>query len=334
MNDNTPIQTTTSADDICTLAPYRVGFVALLGKPNVGKSTLFNTLLGQKYAIVSPRPQTTRLPLRGILNRPDAQVIFIDTPGMHEPRHRLGHLMVKLARQSLKTADLICLLVDITTPPSKLDKAIANQVRHAQVPSLLLLNKIDLPYQKGHGQNLGTTQKQHISADNLQLYRSLGNWTMELALSARTGTGVSAVVDEIIRHLPPGEPLYPEDYVVDQSERTLVADLVREKVLLFAKEEVPHAVAVEVEEWIEQDHVTYIRMTVNVEKESQKRILIGTNGGMLKRIGSAARIDIETLLARPVYLDLWIKVRRNWRNDPSLLGWLGYHAREQGTGDS
>jgi GTP-binding protein Era len=290
-----------------------VGFVALVGKPNVGKSTLLNSVLQQKVAIVSWRPQTTRVPLRGILNRADAQVIFIDTPGIHEPRHELGHFMVKLATQSIPNADVVCMMVDISTPPTNLDKRIAQLVNEARVPHLLVLNKVDVRPRGGV---------------HLEAYRELGTWEMELAISAHTGLGVPSFVDEIVVRLPVGEPLYPEDWIADQSVQNLAAELVREKVLHFTRQEVPHAVAVEAEEWEEHDTTTYIRMSINVEKPSQKRIIIGTGGAMLKRIGSAARADIERMVERKVYLDLWVKVRPNWRNDPSSLGWLGYRTRD------
>ena len=298
------------------IAPIHVGFVALVGKPNVGKSTLLNRILHQKVAIVSPRPQTTRVPLRGILNRPDAQVVFIDTPGIHEPRHELGQFMVKLAQQTIPAADVVCMMVDISTPPSNLDRRIAEQVRRANTPRLLLLNKLDC--------------RPRGRTTHFEAYRDLGPWDMELALSARTGDGIDALLEHLVTRLPMGIPLYPDDWVADQSVQSMAAELVREKVLRFIQHEVPHAVAVEAEEWEERDEVTYVRMTINVEKQSQKAIIIGAGGAMLKRIGSAARTDIERLVERRVYLDLWVKVRPNWRNDPSSLGWLGYRAKDFG----
>ncbi len=287
----------------------RVGFVALVGRPNVGKSTLLNALVGQKVAIVSPRPQTTRVPLRGILTRPGAQIIFIDTPGIHEPRHNLGQFMVTLAKRAIPDADVACMMVDIHRPPDDLDQRIAAEVRRANAPRILVLNKVDLP-PRGEG--------------HLEAYRSLGTWDMEVAISATTGAGVAGLLEEIVARLPEGEPLYPPDWMVDQNVQTLAAELVREKVLLFAEHEVPHSVAVEVEEWEEKEHAAYIRMTINVERDSQKGILIGAGGAMLKRIGQAARRDIETLVEQHVYLDLWVKTRANWRNNPASLGWLGY----------
>lgn len=291
-------------------ADYRSGFVALVGKPNVGKSTLLNALLGQKVAIVSPKPQTTRMPIRGILTRPDAQIIFVDTPGIHDPRTKLGSFMVEQARRAIPDADVICLLVDITRPPSRLDERIAALVRRSRAPRILVLNKIDRPNPNGQA---------HLAA-----YRALGPWDMEVAISALRGQGLEALVDEIVQRLPHGVPLYPEDQITDQSTREYVAELVREQVLRYTEQEVPHSVAVEIEEWEEKERVLYIRATVYVEKESQKGILIGAGGAMLKRIGSAARQNIEAALGRTVYLDLWVKARPHWRDDPASLYWLGY----------
>jgi GTPase len=294
--------------------PIKSGFVAIVGKPNVGKSTLLNALLGQKVTIVSPRAQTTRVPVRGILSRPDAQVVFIDTPGIHQPSHKLGKFMVDLAERTLPNADVICFMVDISQPPSQLDRRIADQVQRARGYKLLLLNKVDLPPRRG--------------SSHLEEYQSLGRWTMELAISAQRGQGLASLLDEIVARLPAGHALYPSEQVTDQSEQQLAAELVREKVLYFIQQEVPHAVAVEVDEWEQKDAAVYIRMTINVEKESQKGILIGAGGAMLKRIGSSARRDIEHMLNQKIFLELWVKVRENWRDDLSAMGWLGYRMKD------
>ena len=301
----------TLVSDSRPLAPdFRTGFVALVGKPNVGKSTLLNALLGQKVAIVSPKPQTTRIPMRGILTRPDAQVIFVDTPGIHDARTKLGSFMVDQARRTIPDADVVCFLVDITQPPGRLDRRIAELVRRGRAPRLLVLNKVD--QRNPHGQ------------EHLEAYRALGSWDMELAISALKHEGLETLLDEIVRRLPPGPPHYPDDQLTDQSAREQAAELVREQVLRHIEQEVPHGVAVEIEEWEEKEHAVYIRMTIYVEKESQKGILIGSSGAMLKRIGSGARRGIEELLGRAAYLDLWVKARPNWRDDPSSLRWLGY----------
>jgi GTP-binding protein Era len=309
-------QETGAAQSPVSLSPvsvsegFRAGFVALVGKPNVGKSTLLNALLGQKVAIVSPKPQTTRMSLRGVLNRPDAQVVFVDTPGIHDPRNKLGSFMVEQARRSVPDADVVCFVVDISAPPNRTEQRIAGLVRKARAAKILVLNKVDRPTRDGQA--------------NLDAYRAIGPWDMEVAVSALRGEGLETLIDEIVARLPQGPPLYPPDQTTDQSERELASELVREQVLRHTEQEVPHGVAVEVEEWQEKEQATYIRMTVHVEKDSQKGILIGAGGAMLKRIGSAARAGIERAIGRPVYLDLWVKVRPNWRDDPASLNWLGY----------
>jgi GTP-binding protein Era len=289
---------------------FRSGFVALVGRPNVGKSTLLNALLGQKVAIVSPKPQTTRMPLRGILNRPDAQIVFVDTPGIHDPRTKLGSFMVEQARRSIPDADVVCFVVDIASPPNRTEQRIATLVARSRARRLLVLNKVD--------------QRTPAGQANLVAYRALGPWDMEVAVSALRSQGLTTLLHELVQRLPPGPPLYPDDQVTDQSEREHAAELVREQVLRFTEQEVPHGVAVEVEEWEDKPNAVYIRMTIYVEKESQKGILIGANGTMLKRIGSGARPAIEAISGKPAYLDLWVKVRLNWRDDPSSLRWLGY----------
>jgi GTP-binding protein Era len=294
---------------------YRAGFVALVGKPNVGKSTLLNALLGQKVAIVSPKPQTTRVAQRGILNHPDAQIVFVDTPGIHDPRTKLGSYMVEQARRSIPDADVVCFVVDISTPPNRIEQRIAELARRARAPRILVLNKLD---QRPRG---GTTY--------LEAYRQLGPWDMEVAVSALRHKGLETLIDEIVQRLPAGAPLYPQDQVTDQSEREHAAELVREQVLRYIEQEVPHGVAVEVEEWQQKEQAIYIRMTVYVEKDSQKGILIGAGGAMLKRIGSGARQGIEGVVGRQVYLELWVKVRPNWRDDPSSLHWLGYRGERR-----
>jgi GTP-binding protein Era len=287
----------------------KAGFVALLGKPNVGKSTLLNAYLGQKVSIVSPKPQTTRIPVRGILNRDDAQVIFVDTPGLHTPRSSLGEYMVQAARRAIPDSDVLCLVVDASAPPSAQDQQIAQAVLRARKPAILVLNKMDI------------ARKADV---HLQAYRDLGPWDTEVAVSASTTEGVAGLLDEIIQRLPEGPRLFPAEQLTDLSEREQVAEVIREKVLLNTAEEVPHGVAIEVEEWAERGERLYIRATVNVEREGHKGIIIGEGGKMLKKIGAAARYEIERALGRPVYLDLWIKVRKNWRQDPSSLRWLGY----------
>jgi len=289
---------------------FRSGFVALVGKPNVGKSTLLNALLGQKIAIVSPKPQTTRVAQRGILNLEEAQLIFVDTPGIHDPRTKLGSFMVEQARRSIPDADVVCFVVDISAPPNRTEQRIADLARRSRAPRILVLNKLD--------------QRPRGGVNFLDAYRELGPWDMEVAVSALRRKGLETLVEELVSRLPAGPPLYPVDQITDQSEREHAAELVREQVLRFIEQEVPHGVAVEVEEWEEKGQAVYIRMTIYVEKDSQKGILIGAAGAMLKRIGSGARRGIEETIGRQAYLELWVKVRPNWRDDSSSLHWLGY----------
>ena len=296
-------------------AVVKSGFVALVGKPNVGKSTLLNAYLDTKVSIVSPKPQTTRVAVRGILNRDDAQVVFVDTPGLHQPRSRLGDYMVEAARRAIPDADVICFVVDATEPPSAQDRRIAQLVKRSGKPAILALNKVDVA--------------RHADV-TLQQFRELGPWDAEVAVSATRQEGIAGLLEEIVARLPLGPRLFPLEQVTDLSERERVAEFVREKVLLHTQQEVPHGVAVEIEEWERRGERLYIRATVNVERDGHKGIIIGENGQMLKRIGAAARFEIERMLGRPVFLDLWVKVRKDWRSDPASLRWLGYDMRQLG----
>lgn len=291
------------------------GFVALVGKPNVGKSTLLNAYFSTKVSIVSPKPQTTRIAVRGILNRDDAQVVFIDTPGIHQPRSRLGEYMVESARRAIPDADVVCLIVDASVPPDAQDRRIAQLVKRSHKPSILVLNKIDIA--------------RHADVV-LPQYRELGPWDSEVALSAKKQDGIEALLSEIVTRLPAGPRLFPVDQLTDLPEREHIAELIREKVLLNTDQEVPHGVAIEIEEWEPRGERLYIRATVNVEREGHKAIIIGENGQKLKKIGSAARFEIERALNRSIYLDLWIKVRKDWRRDATSLRWLGYDIRNLG----
>ncbi|MBA3468759.1 MAG: GTPase Era [Herpetosiphonaceae bacterium] len=290
----------------------RSGFVALIGKPNVGKSTLLNAYLGQKVSIVSPKPQTTRVPVRGILNGPEAQIVFVDTPGIHQPRHKLGSFMVDMARRAIPNADVLCFVVDISVPPSRQDREIAEMVLKSRQPHILVLNKVD------------ATREADL---HLRQYRHMGEWECEVAVSAKNRLGLETLLEEITARLPIGPRLYPEDQLSDMSERELVSEMIREKVMLNTEQEIPHSVAVEVEEWEDRDKAIYIRANISVEKESQKGIVIGAGGVMLKKIGAAARYEIERSLGQHVFLDLWVKVRENWRQKPNELRWLGYDVK-------
>ncbi len=292
------------------------GYVAVVGKPNVGKSTLMNRILGEKIAIVSPKPQTTRLRQLGIYTAPDVQAIFVDTPGIHQPRHKLGKFMVEVARSALNDADVILFVCDLTTLPDDDDARVAAMIREAiNVPILMALNKLDL-----------LRPEQVIP--HVEAYRALmpeADWE---SLSAANGDGVPSLLRRVIAKLPPGPLYYPEDQLSTMPLRDIAAEIVREKVLLNLEQEVPHAVAVEVEEFIERSPtLTYIRVIIYVERESHKSILIGRGGAMLKKIGSEARAELEHLLGTQVYLEPWVKVLKNWRQDETLLARLGYRLR-------
>ena len=312
-----------SAPDIEGLLPaleelpagHRSGFVAVVGRPNVGKSTLINGWLGQKIAIVSPKAQTTRNRLMGILTRPDAQVILFDTPGLHRPRHRLGEYMVGQAEETLPDADVICLVVDASEPPSRADELIAENVRQKApgVSLVLALNKSDL---------LPPEAAQERASAYRELVPAADGW---LLLSALDPAGRADLLERIINLLPLGPRYYPADQVTDQQERFIVAELVREQVLRATAQEVPHSVAVQVQEFKRRsEDMTYISATIYVERDSQKSIVLGKNGQMIKRIGQAARAEIEELVGTQVYLELWVKVWQNWRKKEDRLRWLGY----------
>lgn len=289
---------------------YRSGFVALVGRPNVGKSTLLNALLGRKVAIATAKPQTTRNRIVGILHRPDAQVVLVDTPGIHRAEHKLGERMNKTARISAKDADMIWHIVDISRPPNQEDRWVANMCRESQVPTWLVMNKADLV------ENV---------KERWDPYRSLMAYQNQLVISSEKETGLSVLVDEAFHFMPEGAPYYPEDMVTDQSEDFYVAEVVREQVLELTREEIPYSVAVTVEERVARKlDLTYVRATILVEREGQKGILIGEGGAMLKEIGRRARRELEAYFGHQVYLDLWVKTRERWRDQDAWLRRLGY----------
>jgi GTP-binding protein Era len=292
---------------------YRSGFVAVLGKPNVGKSTLINSYVGQKVAIVSPKPQTTRRRLRGILTLPAAQVVFVDTPGIHVPRHKLGEYMVETAVRAIPDADVVLFVVDLSGPPADEDRKLAELIEErATSPSILVMNKVDL-----------------VSPAQVEVrreaYLGLVAGQQWIVVSATEGRNRDQLLDLILRLLPPGPQFYPPDQVTDQPLRFMAAELIREQVLVHLHHEVPHGIAVVVEEFRERrEDLTHIEATVYVAKESQKGIVIGKGGKMLKGIGQAAREEIQSLLGKQVYLELWVKVRKGWPRDEAALRNLGF----------
>jgi GTPase len=312
--------------ELSTPPGFRSGFVAIVGKPNVGKSTLLNALLGQKISIVSAKPQTTRDRLLGILTSGTAQVIFIDTPGIHAPKNSLGQFMVSTATGAIGEADVIVFMVDVTEMPDQNDRRIAEALRDRSTTRavILALNKMD---------NLiaPDRMKAHVEA-----YWSLAPTTPEqeppapwdwIMLSATRGDNRQELLDKIVAALPEGPLYYPEDQITDKQERDIAAELIREQVLLHLKQEVPHSVAVVVEQFDERKNGdVHIAATIYVERDSQKGILIGSGGKMLKQISADARHSIQRLLDCKVYLEVWVKVRKNWREDDREVRRMGYRS--------
>jgi GTP-binding protein Era len=290
-------------------APERLvsGFVSILGLPNSGKSTLLNALVGMKLAIVAAKPQTTRTSVQGVLNLPGAQVVFIDTPGIHKPDSLYNRRMLQTVRAALDQRDLLLYVVDSTLRPAEDDRHALNLVIAARTPVILLLNKIDCLKDKGRLLEL------------IDQYKSLHAFEDYLPISALRGEGLEALRAEIVKRLPEGPAYFPPDYVTDQPERFRGAELIREKILRETREEVPHATVVVVDQWLETGHLTRISATIYVEREGQKGIIIGTKGAMLKKIGTQARVEMERLFDRKIFLELFVKVRPRWRESPQFL---------------
>lgn len=291
--------------------PFKSGYVTLIGRPNVGKSTILNAFLGQKVSIVTDKPQTTRNRIIGIRNEDDAQIIFIDTPGIHEPFHLLGETMVRTAKKTLQEIDLVVLVVD-PHKPRDTDKAVIETLKNVKKPAILTINKID------------TVKKPDLLAVT-DCYRQLIDFIEIIPVSALKNDGMGVLLEKIKEYLPEGPRYYPEDIVTDQIERFMVAEIIREKIILQTAEEIPYSVAVEVVKWSENEKgLVSISANIYVERASQKGIIIGKTGNMLKQIGSSARTDIERLLGTKVFLALWVKVKKGWRDNRNFLDELGY----------
>ena len=292
---------------------HKSGFAAVIGRPNVGKSTLINALIGQKIAIMSDKPQTTRSRILCILTEEDAQVIFLDTPGVHKPKHKLGDYMAKATEGALHGVDVVVFVVDVTEKMGAGEQYILKQLANVRVPVLLAVNKVDcIPRQQ--------------SLPIIESYVKVYDFAGIVPISAREGENLEGLLAEIKKHLPEGPQYYPADMVTDQPERLIVAELVREKVLALTRDEIPHAVAVDIEEMTtRQKGDVYIRAVIYVERESQKGIVIGAKGALLRTIGAQARADVETLLGAKVYLDLWVKTRKDWRNRATALREFGFY---------
>ncbi len=292
----------------------RTGFIALVGRPNVGKSTLLNAMLGEKVAIVSSKPQTTRTRISGILTQGEDQFVFLDTPGIFKPQNSLGDFMVKTANATMQDADAVVLVTDLGKAISGVEEGVISYAKRAGVPCILVLNKTDL---------YNATEV----AEAIMKYAALHDFTAVVPLSAKSGKGVGAVLDECKPFLRESEWFYPEDIATDQPERVMAAEIIREKVLRTTNKEIPHGVAVVVEKFTEDPKtgMVSIHATVYCERASHKGIILGKGGEGLKRIGTYARQDIENLLGTKVYLNLWVKVKENWRDSAATVANFGYN---------
>jgi GTP-binding protein Era len=293
---------------------HRAGFVVILGRPNAGKSTLLNALVGAKLAIVASKPQTTRTSIQGVVTLPEAQIIFVDTPGIHKSGTLLNRRMMDEVRSAAAGPDLALFVVDALAPASEEDAQAVDLVKKTGLPAVAAFNKIDQLRDKPKLLAL------------IERYGAMHEFAAYVPISALSGDGVDALRKEIIARLPAGPALYPADYLTDQPQRFLAAEIVREKILQFTTEEVPHAVAVAIESWEESEKLIRIHATIYVERPGQKAILIGSNGSALKRIGTQARKDLEESLGRKVFLQTFVKVQPNWRQDPAFIAstsWRG-----------
>ncbi|HYL62461.1 MAG TPA: GTPase Era [Candidatus Methylomirabilis sp.] len=303
-----------------TKAQFRSGFVAIVGRPNAGKSTLLNRLVGQKVAIVTSKPQTTRNRIQGIVTRPDGQIVFIDTPGLHAGESALGRQMMREVAAALEGIDVLLLMVDARATPPLVDEMLLERASRFRGKTILALNKVDgLPKPK--------------LLPLIEAYGKAFDFTAIVPVSALKGSGCDQLMEEILQLLPQGEPYFPEDQVTDQPERFLAAEIIREKAIQATYHEVPHALAVIVEKWEETPKILRIEATLNVERDTQKKILIGQKGAMLKKIGTEARKELEELLGTKIYLGLFVKVAANWRENPQVVRDLDWRYQLQALSD-
>lgn len=295
---------------------YKSGFVGIIGRPNVGKSTLMNNILGQKIAIMSDKPQTTRNKIQGIYTDDEMQAIFLDTPGVHKPQHKLGEYMNKAAVSIVGDVDVIFYLIDSTAKIGGGEEYIANQLKKSKVPVFLIVNKIDL-----------LQPKQVLKV--IKEYKDLLDFAEVVPVSALTGDNVDELIKTLKKYIPQGPQYYDPDQITDQPERSIMAEIIREKIFLNTRDEIPHSVAVNITEYMERENGTlYIGAAIYVERDSQKGIIIGKQGSMLKQIGASARPEIETLFGNKVFLELRVKVKKDWRNSDNLLKNFGYNKKD------
>ncbi|MDO4618023.1 MAG: GTPase Era [Clostridia bacterium] len=295
---------------------FKSGFCAIVGMPNVGKSTLLNKLVGQKIAIISDKPQTTRNKILAIYNDEESQIVFTDTPGIHKPQNKLGEMMVKSAKETLSDNDLLIMVVDATRPLRETEKELARSIKNSGEHSILAINKVDM-----------------VKKDNLLPLiadcSNLNEFDAIVPLSAKSGDGVNLLINEIKQLLDEGPMYYYEDMVTDQPEKQIAAEIIREKMLWLLDKEIPHGIAIEIEKMQEKKNVTAINAVIYIEKDSHKGIVIGKGGEMLKKIGALARADIEEMLDKKVYLELWVRVKKDWRNNNYLLKNFGFTKSEE-----
>ena len=288
---------------------FRSGFIAIIGRPNVGKSTLMNCLLGEKISIISDKPQTTRNRIRGILSRPDAQLVFIDTPGIHKPLHKMNEIMVNMALGTYNEVDVIMLLVEAMEKPGGGDRFIIDSLAKVRTPVLLIINKVDL------------VNKERL-LPLMQEYSTLYSFAEIIPVSALK-RDLGGLVDALLKRMPKGPKYFPDDQLTDQPERFVVSEIIREKIFELTKEEIPYSTAVMIDQVKEEPGLTRIDATIFVDRDSQKGIVIGKNGALLKEIGTRARLDAEKLLGVKVFLQLWVKVKKGWRDDNRMLKNIG-----------
>ncbi|CAD2078234.1 GTPase Era [Jeotgalicoccus meleagridis] len=296
---------------------FKSGFVSIIGRPNVGKSTFMNKVLGQKVAIMSDKPQTTRNKVQGVYTTKDSQIIFIDTPGIHKPKHQLGEHMMKVARNTLRETEVILFIINVAEEIGRGDKYIIDMLKNTKTPIVLVLNKIDLV----HPDDL---------LKQIDVYKDLLDFSDIVPISALQGNNIDRLLRVIESHLPEGPMYYPKDRITDHPEYFIVSELIREKALHKLSQELPHAIGVEVLKMKKEESSEKVKVeaTIFVERESQKGMVIGKGGKMLKEIGREARMDIENLLGSKVYLELWVKVQKDWRNKPQFIRSLGYKDEE------
>ena len=291
---------------------FKSGFITIIGRPNVGKSTLLNNIMGEKLSIVSCRPQTTRNSIQTILTEDDFQLVFVDTPGIHKPKHKLGDYMVKTAEDSIKDVDLVLFLTTPELDPGKGDLYILEELKKCNAPVFLVLNKID-------------ENPEHKVAETLKNYSAAFDFAEVIPISALKKKNVEELIDLMVKYMPEGPKYYPDDMITDKQEKFIVSEIIREKALRLLSKEVPHGIAVEIDSMKKDSKGIYnIEATLLCEKDSHKGIIIGKNGAMLKKISTYARKDIEKFLDTRVYLKVWVKVKKEWRDSDRLLKELGY----------